>query len=238
MTYIAGIRLPEDIERGALGGPRFNTSVLELDSGFEKRNQNWQDTRAEYDAGYGLLEKFDADPTSLKLDIDKLVHFFYTVRGKAFSFRFKDWVDYEVGSENGVDISAQFLHFGDDTTTIIQLFKRYNFEASTNPHDRLLTKIVASSYEFFLDGTPIPEGAGAGEFQIDIDTGLMTLGTAPASTGGTGPGGEEVVTGRFEFDVHARLDTDDLKINLEMFNAGSWPSVPLVELLGTGIAAP
>ena len=235
MTYLAGVRLPVDVERGALGGPRFNTTVLELDSGFEKRNQNWQDTRGEWDVGYGLLQKFQDDPASTKLDVDDLIHFFYTVRGKAFSWRFKDWSDYEVGRENGSDISAQFLLFGDDSTTVIPLFKRYNFASSTNPHDRLLTKITDLTYEFFLEGVPIPEGGGAGEFALDIDTGLLTLGTAPASTGGSGPSSEETVTGRFDFDSHNRLDIDDLKINMEMFNAGSWPNLPTVELLGTGL---
>ena len=235
MTYLAGVRLPIDVERGAVGGPRFNTTVLELDSGFEKRNQNWQDSRGEWDLGYGILEKFQEDPAAAKLDLFDLIEFFYTVRGKAFSFRFKDWSDFEVGRENGTDISAQFLLFGDDTTTQIQLFKRYNFSSSTNPHDRELTKIVDATYEFFLEGTPIPEGAGAGEFQLNIDTGLMTLGTAPASTGGSGPSGEEVVTGRFDFDVHGRLDSDELKINMEQAESGSLPQIPVVELRGTGI---
>lgn len=234
MTYLAGIRLPEDIERGAVGGPRFNTTVLELDSGFEKRNQNWQDTRAEYDIGFGLLEKFTTDPAQLKLDLDDLINFFYTVRGKAYSWRFKDWSDYEVGIQNGVDISAQTIALGDDSTVLFQLFKRYNFESSTNPHDRLLTKIVASSYRFYRDGGLLVEGGG-NDYTIDIDTGLLTLNVALASTGGTGPGGEEVLSGRWEYDVHARLDTDDLKVNMEIFNAGSWPQIPVVELLGTGI---
>ena len=234
MAYLSTVRLPIDIERGALGGPRFNTTVLELDSGFEKRNQNWQDTRGEWDAGYGLLEKFHKDPADLKLEVNDLIHFFYTVAGKAHSWRFKDWSDYEVGRENGTDIASQFIFFGDDSTVSFQLFKRYSF-ASATPHDRLLTKMVDSTYEFFLDGAPITEGGGAGQFQIDIDTGILTLTTPPASTGGTGPSSEEVLTARFDFDVHSRLDIDDLKINMEMFNAGSWPNVPLVELLGTGL---
>ena len=231
MTFLPLVRLPEDIERGALGGPRFNTTVLELDSGREKRNQNWQDTRGEWDVGYGLLEKFQADPTSIKLDVDDLLEFFYTVRGMAFSWRFKDWSDFEVGRENGSDIAAQFLALGDDSTVIFQLFKRYAFGGST-PHDRIITKIVPGSVELFLEGVLQADPA---DYSFDEDTGLLTMVVAPLSTGGSGPGSEEVVTIRFDYDVHARLDTDDLKINMEMFNAGSWPQAPIVELLGTGL---
>ena len=70
---------------------------------------------------------------------------------------------------------------------------------------------------------------------MDIGTGILTLNVAPASTGGSGPGDEQVLTGRWEFDSHVRLDTDNLQINMEMFAAGSWPNVPIVELLGTGL---
>ena len=231
MTFLPLVRLPEDIERGALGGPRFNTTVLELDSGFEKRNQNWQDTRGEYDVGYGLLLKYQEDPTNIQTDVSDLISFFYTVRGRAFSFRFKDWSDSEVGRENGTDISAQFIALGDDTTTVFQLFKRYAFGGST-PHDRTITKIVPGSEEIFLEGVLQTD---PGDYTLDDDTGLLTFVTAPASTGGSGPLSEEVVTARFDFDVHGRLDIDDLKINMETFNAGSWPQVPLVELLGTGL---
>ncbi len=73
------------------------------------------------------------------------------------------------------------------------------------------------------------------DYTIDADRGLFKLVSAPASTGGTGPGGEELLEFRCEFDLHGRLNTDDLKINMEMFNAGSWPNIPWVELRGNGI---
>ncbi len=233
MTFLTGVRLPIDIERGAIGGPRFNTTVLELDSGFEKRNQNWQDTRGEWDVGYGILNKFQKDPAGAELDVDDLINFFYTVAGKANSWRLKDWSDFEVGIENGTNIAAQFIAFGDDSTVLFPMFKRYQFGTAT-PHDRLLTKIVATSFSFFLEGVLQVEGGG-NDFTIDIDTGILTMNVAPASTGGSGPGDEQVLTGRWEFDSHVRLDTDNLQINMEMFAAGSWPNVPIVELLGTGL---
>jgi uncharacterized protein (TIGR02217 family) len=228
--FLTDVRLPINIERGAVGGPRFKTTVLELDSGFEKRNIDWSQGRGEWDIGYGLLQKFQEDPASLKLDLDELVHFFYIVQGRAFSFRFKDWLDFEIGRENGVDITAQLIALGDGTTGPFQIFKRY--QVGTNTYDRVITKLVATTMQAFRDGVEMTEGV---DYTLNNDTGVITLTVALAATGGTGPGGEEVLTVRVDFDVHARLDTDELKISMETFNAGAWPSIVIVELRGTGI---
>lgn len=235
-SYLVGVQLNENIERGALGGARFNTSVLPQDSGFEKRNVNWSVPIAEFDVGFGLLIKYQLDPNNVQLDLDELINFFYIVQGRAFSFRFKDWSDFEIGIENGRtdDISRQFLGLGDDATTDFQIFKRYSFGGNTFDR-RGLTKLVDNAkVELTLDGVLQVQGGGD-DYTLDADRGLFKMNVAPASTGGSGPGGEELLAFRCEFDLHMRLDTDDLKINLEMFNAGSWPNIPILELRGNGI---
>jgi uncharacterized protein (TIGR02217 family) len=230
-SYLVGIRLNENIERGALGGARFNTSVLELDSGFEKRNINWSVPRGEWDVGFGLLLKFQSDPSDMMLDLDELINFFYIVRGKAFSFRFKDWSDYEIGYENETAIDPQLLALGDGVTAQFQAFKRYAYGSQT--FDRVLTKLVDDgTLQVFLDGVLQTITT---HYTVDFDRGLITFLTPPAATGGTGPGGVQLVNFRAMFDNHVRLDTDDLKVNMEIFNAGSWPNVPIVELRGNGI---
>ena len=230
--YLTGVRLPEDVERGAVGGPRFKTTVLELDSGFEKRNIDWTQGRAEYDLGFGLLQKFQADPSGLKTDLDDLIHLFYIVQGRAFSFRMKDWSDYEIGRENGTNITAQLIALGDDTTGPFQIFKRYT--VGSNTYDRIITKLVPDTVEIFIDAVLQVEDT---DYTLNDDTGEITMTGHGAllSTGGTGPGGEEVLTIRVDFDVHVRLDSDELKINMEIFSAGSWPNIVLVELRGTGL---
>jgi len=237
VAYLVGVRLNENIERGALGGGRFNTSVLELDSGFEKRNKNWSVPLSEFDIGFGLLLKHQVDPSDIQLDVDELINFFYIVNGMGDSWRFKDWSDFEIGYQNGstAGISRQFLGLGDDSTTDFQFFKRYFFGGKT--FDRLgLTKLVDDpTIELAKDGVILTQGGGGTQYTIDADRGLFKLNTAPLSTGGTGPGGEELLEFRCNFDLHVRLGTDDLKINLEMFNAGSWPNIPVTELRGNGI---
>ncbi len=235
MAYLVGVRLNENVERGALGGGRFNTSVLTLDSGFEKRNKNWSIPLSEFDVGFGLLLKFQADPSDIQLDVDELINFFYIVGGMGDSWRFKDWSDFEIGYENGstAGISRQFLGLGDDSTTDFQIFKRYSYGGKT--FDRLsLTKMVDDAQvELALDGL-ILTGGGT-DYTIDADRGLFKLNTPPASTGGTGPGDAQLLEFRCNYDNHVRLNTDDLKINMEMFNAGSWPNLPVLELRGNGI---
>ena len=81
------VRLPEDIERGARGGPMFNTTIVGLISGAEKRLQNWSRSRGRWDVGYGVQDK---DGYS------RVLAFFYARRGRAHGFRFKDWSDFEV----------------------------------------------------------------------------------------------------------------------------------------------
>jgi uncharacterized protein (TIGR02217 family) len=181
MAFLVGVRLNENIERGALGGARFNTSVLELDSGFEKRNINWSVPRSEFDLGFGLLLKHQVDPASTMLDLDELINFFYIVQGKANSFRMKDWSDFEIGYQNGstAGVSRQFLGLGDDATTAFQIFKRYSFGGAT--FDRLLTKMVNNAkVELTLDGVL---QVNPTHYTIDPDRGLFNMVTAPASTG-------------------------------------------------------
>ena len=232
MALLVGVRLPEEIERGAIGGPRFNTSVLTLDSGFEKRNVNWIDTRGEWDLGYGLLDKFRDNPASVEIDLDQIISMFYVANGMANSFRFMDFADFEIGMENGVDIDAQAIGFGDDVLTTFQVFKRYSFPGAGVTQDRFLTQLVGSTVRVYLEGVLQTLTT---HYTVDEDRGTILMVTAPASTGGSGPGGTEILSIRTEYDNHVRFNTDALDINMQIYNAGSWPTFPIIELRENGL---
>ena len=222
-SFLTGVRLSDDVEKGAVGGPRFNTTVLQLDSGFEKRNVDWSQTRGEWDVGYGLLRKFNNGDPAFTTFLEDLQAFFYIVNGRAFSFRFKDWSDFEIALRGGVDDGTeQTIGTGDGSTPTFQVFKRYAVGAFA--HDRTITKLATGTTKVYID--TILDGSAT----TDDDRGTVTPTTVPL--------GGEVVAVRTEFDVHARLDTDGLDVNMEIFNGGSWPSVPVIELRGTGLAAP
>lgn len=221
-------RLSTDIERGANGGPRFKTRVLELESGFEQRNIDWSEARGEWDIGYGIM---GMEVTAAEQSIHEIRNLFYVSQGRANGFRFKDWSDFTVGTIGDEFATRQLIALGDDATTTFQMFKRYTIGAAT--YDRNLKKPIENTVRAWMDTTELTRVASApsaGEFSVDDTTGILTTGDVFASTGGSGPGGEEVLSITCEFDVAVRFDTDNLRITVEVFNAGAVPQIPIVEI--------
>jgi uncharacterized protein (TIGR02217 family) len=182
--------------------------VLELASGHEKRNVNWSLARAEYDVAHGI---------KTQAELDALLAFYYARGGKAYGFRFKDWADFRI-------TSIQELGLGDGVETGFQAIKTYS--SGGIAYDRQLKKLVAGTVEVYLDGVLVDES----DYTVDANTGLITFDVAPAATGGTGSGGEEVVGLICEFDVPVRFDTDVMAATIEAFNVHSWNSIVLKEL--------
>ena len=79
-------RFPDNISRGARGGPERRTQIVELASGDEERNASWADSRRRYDVAYGIRK---AD------DLAAVIAFFEARGGRLYGFRFKDWSDYK-----------------------------------------------------------------------------------------------------------------------------------------------
>lgn len=197
--------LPDHVEKGAVGGPGFKTSILTLSSGFEKRNIDWSRSRGQWDISYGI--------TNLQNLRDVIAHF-YSVQGKAHGFRFKDWSDYQVPDSPE---TQSFLGTGDAAETEFQAIKRYtNLGGQT--FDRIINKIVDGSVSAWLNGTPVDPM----DFTVDNNTGIITFDSPP--------GGGVAITFACEFDVPVRFDTDELEINTQTFQAGLVPRIPIVEI--------
>lgn len=205
------IQLPDDVERGAQGGPRFKTDILPLSSGFEKRNISWEETRGFWDISYGI---------QTKADFDIVKAFFYARRGRANSFPFKDWSDFE--------LARQSMFTTDGSTATFQIFKQY--EPGPFFFDRDITKPLGSGGLAFVNNisqTVVYDVAPAAtEVSIARLTGIVTLGSTHAATSALD------VELQTEFDVPVRFDTDALDINLLTFDAGSIPQLPIMEVRG------
>ncbi|AUM72955.1 DUF2460 domain-containing protein [Paracoccus jeotgali] len=201
------IRFPDNISRGARGGPERRTQIVGLASGDEERNASWANSRRRYDVSYGIRR---AD------DLDAVVQFFEARNGRLHGFRFKDWGDYKsCRPSESPAATDQLIGTGDGVQTAFQLVKRYTSGAQT--WVRSITKPVAGTIRIALGDTPQPSG-----WTIDPATGVVTIAAAPGS-------GVTVRAG-FEFDVPVRFDSDTLDVTLDIERLGSITSIPLLEI--------
>ena len=201
-------RISVDVERGAVGGPRFNTTVHASPlSAKEVRAQNWSQARNRWEIGYGVNNRERAQ---------ELVAFFLARRGRLHSFRFRDWSDYQ----------AQRVPFAraDGTETEFQLTKTYG-RGTPAPYVRKITKPVDGTVSLETGRTssmgltfsPIADTA----YAIDYLTGIVTFTAAPATADLYWSG---------EFDVPVRFESDDMELTVIHVDAMHTPSIGIIQV--------
>lgn len=191
------VRLPDDIERGAVGGPAFKTSNTPLASGHAPVVRHWLQPLGGWDIGYGIQSLGD---------LDLVKAFFYCRMGSGFGFRFKDWGDFEIGQQE--------IGVGDGIKTAFQVFKRYSDGSFF--FDRTIYKLVSGTVRVFVNSVELFDPAG---FSVDLNTGIVTLVVAAPTA--------ELVEVICEFDVPVRLVKDDLNENVQSFLNGSIPKIKI-----------
>lgn len=199
-------RLPDEVERGAVGGPMFKTVITPLESGHEQRNIQWSQSRGEWDIGYGLAHLDETGGGHSGFYLNQVIDFFYARRGRAVGFRFKDWTDYQ--------ISNQIIGVGNAVLTDFQVVKIYN-EVGVS-YTREITKLVDATLSVTVDGLLTVD------YTVDINTGLITFNSPPADGA--------VIAVTCEFDVPVRFDTDKLDITAFTALAGTIGSLTIVEV--------
>jgi uncharacterized protein (TIGR02217 family) len=128
---------------------------------------------------------------------------FHIVKGRGYSFRFKDWNDYDAVDVAMVEVSP----------TAWQLVKRYN--VGGYEHVRTITKPVLGTVAIKIGGSPVTPSS------IDHQTGLVTFGSTPGSA----------PTATFQFDVPVRFDTDSLPVQANAWDQQIVSAIDLVEVL-------
>jgi len=188
------IRFPPKISFDAVGGPGFSTTITSVDSGHEFSNRNWTLERSEYEVSHAARLPADWQP---------LVAFFRVVGGRANTWRFKDWLDFEATAAEGV--------FTLVTATTFQMWKRYSFGAST--YDRKITKPVSGSVTVTGGTNPV----------IATSTGIVTVDSGTP----TAWAGQFDVHCRFDIDRmrHSTIDRNPTKGLIV-----GWESIPIVEV--------
>lgn len=201
------IQLPLRTGFGSAGGPAFSTEIIVIDSGYERRNQNWAQARRTFDARAGVRSAADAAT---------LLAFFHARAGRARGFRLKDWSDFTSAADNvsAPAFADQTIGTGNSSTTVFQLIK--NYSSGGVSHTRTIAKPVAGSVTIGVNGTQISSG-----FSVDNTTGLITFSSPPAS-------GQSISAG-FAFDVPVRFDTDHLALTADTY-ATYKGDIPLLEI--------
>ncbi len=177
-------RFPTDISYGSTGGPEYSTDIVITTGGHEKRNINWSDARAKYNAAHGV---------KTQAQLDNLIAFFRARKGRANGFRYKDWTDYSA--------IGQIIASGDGTTTTFQLIK--NYISGLDIETRNIVKPVAGTVNIYVDSILQVSG-----ITIDSTTGIITFSTAPANSTIISADFEFDVPTRFDTDrLSASIDS-------------------------------
>lgn len=204
------VRLPVDVEKGALGGPGFHTSITPLASGREQRNVDWARVRGEWDVGYGIMKQ---NEDLIEADLETIIAFFYAREGMAHGFRFKDWSDFRIGDVDNPTTNNQSIGTGDAAEDTFSIFKRYS--SGSTDYDRPITHLVTGKTIALVDDVVVSA-------TFDLLLGTVVYDSTP--------GGSTDVQVAVEFDIPVRFNTDRLDLNILMFERGSWENIPIVEL--------
>ncbi|PWE58189.1 TIGR02217 family protein [Metarhizobium album] len=203
------VRFPLRLSLTTSGGPVRRTDIVNLSNGRESRNRRWREARRSYDAGSGVRSI---------ADLYEVLAFFEARGGELNGFRFRDPFDHGSGQPGeAAGALDQVIGTGDGTTAAFQLAKTYGDAGGS--FRRVIAKPVAGSVLVAVDGVAA-DGA-----TCDPVTGIVTF--AP----GFVPGSGAVVTAGFSFDVPVRFATDRIDINLQAFDAGRIPTIPLIEVM-------
>lgn len=204
---------PTDISHGAVGGPKFLTTVVGSEAGFEQRYGHWSTARREF-----TIQVESWDHPRLQL----LLSFFLARQGRLHSFRFKDWSDYFVGMVHvpGTGLTPniptiQQIGVGDAVDTTFQLVKTYTSGGQTVT--RKITRPVSGSVGIYLDGVLQSSGVS-----VNYSTGVVTFSAAP--------GNGVIIAWHGQFDIPARFGNDAMEFDLAKLASGSWSGVTIHEV--------
>lgn len=168
------------------------TDIVALDNGEEIRNARWKHKKMQFAANYALLSP------EAQIEISSA---FYAANAMLMLFRFRDYGDYTVKDSPLVTVP--------DTTTPVQLTKRYTFGPAVA--DRMI-QAVSVCVVSDGDGEPV---AGT----LDTALGLFT----PSE-----PWVDSAHTWSGTFDLWVRFDSDDFDMTMQTLDIAT-VDVELIE---------
>lgn len=211
MAFIETPRFPDNISYGSVGGPKYNTTLVIVDSGREYANINWDNARHEFNAAMGVRS------TS---ELSDLIRFFHICKGRAHQFRYKNWLDYKSCDVEGVITPYdQIFGVGNGTLKDFQLTKTYEiYGIAELKHTYEIKKPVPGTIVVTIDNTIKTINV---DYTVDYTTGIVSFVSAPALN--------SILTWGGEFDVPCRFDVDELQVSMDFYQHGS-TNIPIVEV--------
>lgn len=197
----------ESITYGVSGGPEFNTTIGSSTSGYEKRNQNWEEPLRSWVVGHVI------DGTA---KLKELLAFYIARRGRAYSFLFRDWLDYSVS-----DSTEGAMGTGNGSNLVFQLKKTYTDSVRTTV--RNIVKPKTSTVKVFVNGV---EKTLTTHYTFSSSTGVVTF------TPGNAPPNGHAVHWTGEFYIPVRFDSDKPDMRMDGPVAGEWTGIRIVEVRG------
>lgn len=142
-------RLLDCVAYGSNFGQEFNTRIVQLRSGVERRNISWTLPLGRYSVMYTALRPADHV---------KVRGAHMASAGSAIPFRFKDWSDYQA--------TAELIGTGTGALQSLQLVKAYSFGSVSI--SRIIKKPVAGAVQLYADGAAIAS-------TTNTETGVVTF---------------------------------------------------------------
>lgn len=156
------VLFPIDISYGASSSSRWKTDIVMVESGFEKRNANWQDSLLEFNVTHNIKTEEQA------IMLKKL---YQQMRGPLISFKFKDWTDYTVNLEEGIaNEDGKFNGMPN-----VELWYKYEYTTDFLYYAKKINLIIPDQdcdyfpFACFIDGIQQPQSS----YELDEINGVV-----------------------------------------------------------------
>lgn len=218
---LRNVVFPEYISYLSQSGESWSTQVVRTAAGFEIRNSYYSNPLRTFTTNIDDVR--DSDMAEVK-------DFFQSMRGRLYSFRFRDWTDYLWRQDGETDAVT--------------------FETYRGPGNYQLTKTYATGVYFYKKPIKLPRVQGqnpapgvsydsnhpAQNFELYIDDTLLTKDidyTVSTTTGIINI--PSAITGtnlraKYEYDVACRFDTDIMDVSKTDSVTQTWSSFRIQEV--------
>jgi uncharacterized protein (TIGR02217 family) len=186
MVFV-NIPFPDCLAFGAQSDPMWSTDLAAVLGGQEITNQNWEDTRHAFDVSYAI---------KTLTDYQLCRSHFHQIRGRAKKFLFRDFLDFDATSANGVLLDTSGAIPAADGN--FQLTKRYG--SGSDRYDRKITRPDTPVQVLRTRGVTTTNIVGSGA-TVTYTTGVVAI---------TGHVGGDTYAWSGTFMVPCRYDTDRL----------------------------